>query len=82
MTYTSKKPTISLAECLQGQTCQIISLTGDLECKLHLVNLGFHTESHVKLAMTCNDSLIISVDGSRFAIDRSVAQHIQVQLLS
>lgn len=72
----------TLAECLQNQTCQILSLTGDLETKLHLVNLGFHTRSHIKLAMIRHNNYVVSVDGSRFVLDKSIAEHIRVQLLS
>lgn len=74
--------TVSLADCRQDQTCRILALTGDLACKLHLVNLGFHTDSHLKLSMIRNQCYIVSVDGSRFALDASLAKNIQVQLLS
>jgi len=72
----------TLADCEQHQTCQIESLTGDLDTKLHLVNLGFHTNSHIKLFMVRSNNFIISVDGSRFAINRDVANHIRVRPLS
>ncbi|MDX1795331.1 MAG: FeoA family protein [Hydrogenovibrio sp.] len=73
---------ISLDQCQQNQTGHIVALTGDLETKLHLVNLGFHTQSHIKVFMIRGDCFILSVDGSRFAIDRKIARHIKVHLLS
>lgn len=72
----------TLADCHEEQTCQIVSLSGDLEVKLHLVNLGFHTHSHIKLSLIHHHSLVVIVDGSRFAIDKKLAEHINVSLLS
>ena len=73
---------IRLDECKQNQTCSIAALTGDLETKLHLVNLGFHTNSHIKVALIRGDSFVICVDGSRFAIDKKIAHTIKVTPLS
>ena len=75
-------PQTYLDQCEQGQTSTILSLTGDLETKLHLVNLGFHTKSHIKVVMLRGESMIITVDGSRFALDKNIAKNIKVQLLS
>ena len=75
-------PQVSLDQCEQAQTSTILSLSGSLETKLHLVNLGFHTQSHVKVVMLRGDSMVITVDGSRFAIDKNIAKNIKVQLLS
>jgi len=71
-----------LSDCQVGQTGQITALTGDLETKMRLVNLGFHTHSHVKLILSRGRNLVICVDGSRFAIDKEMATLIRVQLLS
>ncbi|WP_024850912.1 FeoA family protein [Hydrogenovibrio kuenenii] len=73
---------IRLDECHQHQTCSISALTGDLETKLHLVNLGFHTNSHIKVSLVRGDSFIVCVDGSRFAIDKKIAHFIKVHPLS
>lgn len=75
-------PSTTLDQCAQNQTCSIVSLGGPLETKLHLVNLGFHTHSHIKLVLVRGDSYVLNVDGSRFAIDRDLAHKIQVQPLS
>ncbi len=72
----------TLADCHAQQTCTIVSLSGDLDTKLHLVNLGFHTHSHIKLSLIHHHSLVVIVDGSRFAIDKKLAEHINVSLLS
>lgn len=72
----------TLADCHAEQTCQIVSLSGDLDTKLHLVNLGFHTHSHIKISFIHHHSLIVIVDGSRFAIDKKLAENIHVSLLS
>ncbi|BBN59426.1 FeoA family protein [Hydrogenovibrio sp. JE_KL2] len=76
------KNAIRLDECHQDQTCTIVALTGDLETKLHLVNLGFHTNSHIKVLLVRGDSYILTVDGSRFAVDKKIAHFIKVHPLS
>lgn len=50
--------------------------------KMRLINLGFHTHSIVKLVMTRGQNLVVCVDGSRFAIDKKIAENIQVEILS
>lgn len=75
-------PSIYLDSCLQDQTCTVISLHGELDAKLQLVNLGFHRHSHIKVILCRGDSLILNIDGSRFAIDRELAKKIEVELLS
>ncbi|MFA6700470.1 MAG: FeoA family protein [Thiomicrospira sp.] len=73
---------LSLNQCRQNQTCQVVALHGPLDTKLQLVNLGFHTHSHIKVILTRSDCLVLNIDGSRFALDRQLAQQIEVQLLS
>lgn len=72
----------TLDRCHAQQTCEIISLKGDLDTKLRLLNLGFHTYSHVKILFLQSLNLVIDVDGSRFAIDFNMAKNIQVKTLS
>jgi len=72
----------TLSQCSSGQTSQITALKGDLETKMRLVNLGFHTHSIVKLILTRGRNLVVCVDGSRFAIDKQIAESIQVEVLS
>ncbi|MBN2866216.1 MAG: ferrous iron transport protein A [Thiotrichales bacterium] len=72
----------TLSECSAGQTSQITALKGDLETKMRLVNLGFHTHSIVKLVVARGRNLVVCVDGSRFAIDKEIAKSIQVAVLS
>lgn len=74
--------TTYLDDCHQDQTCSIVALHGKLDAKLQLVNLGFHRHSHIKVILCRSDSLILNIDGSRFAIDRKLAKQIEVQLLS
>lgn len=72
----------TLDQCSENQTCNITCLSGDLETKLHLVNLGFHTRSHIKILLVRGDSYILNVDGSRFAVDKKLAHLIHVEPLS
>ncbi|WP_237261598.1 FeoA family protein [Thiomicrorhabdus immobilis] len=71
-----------LSECHTGQVCQIVALNGKLEMKMRLINLGFHTHSVVELILTRGQNLVVSVDGSRFAIDKHIAEFIQVEPLA
>ncbi|WP_143483758.1 FeoA family protein [Hydrogenovibrio sp. SC-1] len=68
-----------LSEGQAGETYQITALNGDLPCKLHLVNLGFHTDSFIKLILKRHQQWVVSVDGSRFAIGQDIAQQIEVK---
>ncbi|WP_373017506.1 ferrous iron transport protein A [Thiomicrorhabdus sp.] len=72
----------TLDHCQRGQTSEITALQGDLQMKMRLINLGFHTHSIVKLVMTRGQNLVVCVDGSRFAIDKKIAENIQVEILS
>lgn len=74
--------TTLLSECRAGQFSQIIALKGDLEIKMRLINLGFHTHSIVEMILTRGQNLVICVDGSRFAIDKKIAEYIQVEALA
>ncbi|WP_321326196.1 FeoA family protein [Thiomicrorhabdus sp.] len=71
-----------LSECHNGQVCQIVSLSGSLELKMRLINLGFHTHSIVETILSRGQNIVISVDGSRFAIDKEIAEYIQVEPLA
>lgn len=73
---------MTLDQCRAGQHCQIIRLLGDVDLKMRLVNLGFHSHSIIHLIMQRGRNLVINVDGSRFAIDHQFAQFIEVELLS
>lgn len=68
-----------LSDGQSGETYQITALNGDLPCKLHLVHLGFHTDSTIKLILKRHQQWVISVDGSRFAIGQDIAQQIEVK---
>ena len=71
-----------LSECSNGQISQITHLQGEVDMKMRLVNLGFHTNSVVELIMTRGNNLVITVDGSRFALDRQIAKLVEVEPLS
>lgn len=71
-----------LSQCHNGQFSQIVSLNGTLEIKMRLINLGFHTHSIVETILSRGENIVISVDGSRFAIDKEIAEHIQVEPLA
>lgn len=72
----SKQQTLN--QCHEGQECRITSLAGDLEMKLHLVNLGFHQRCQVKVLQRRDNGLVVNADGSRFAVDNEIAANINV----
>ncbi|BBP46773.1 hypothetical protein THMIRHAS_21460 [Thiosulfatimonas sediminis] len=71
-----------LAQCQNGQIAQITHLDGDVNMKMRLVNLGFHTNSVVELIMSRGNNLVVTVDGSRFALDKDIAELISVERLA
>lgn len=71
---------VTLEQCQVNESCAIRALHGDLEMKLRLINLGFHTHSHAKVIMIRDQAMIVCVDGSRFAIDQEIAKHIEVEM--
>jgi len=71
-----------LSQCHSGQVSQIVLLNGNLEIKMRLINLGFHTHSIVEVILSRGQNIIVSVDGSRFAIDKEIAEYIQVEPLA
>lgn len=73
---------LTLARCKSGQIAQITHLKGDLNMKKRLVNLGFHTNSVIELILIRGHNFVITVDGSRFAIDQRIAEFIEVEPLS
>lgn len=76
------KQSIPLSHCQNGQHSQIVGLKGGIETKMRLVNLGFHTHSIVEMILIRGQNLVVCVDGSRFAIDKNIADNIQVELLA
>lgn len=73
---------LTLSRCHGGQTAEITHLKGDLNMKKRLINLGFHTHSIIELILIRGHNFIVSVDGSRFAIDQAIAEYIEVEPLS
>ncbi|HHT00021.1 MAG TPA: ferrous iron transport protein A [Thiomicrospira sp.] len=71
----------NLSQCHAGQVSQIIALTGNLDMKMRLCNLVFHTHSIVEMILKRGHILVVCMDGSRFAIDKQIAEHIQVEPL-
>ena len=76
------KHNLPLSQCHAGQISQITALLGDSNIKMRLVHLGFHTKSVVELVLIRGENLVVCVDGSRFAIDKQIADLIQVEPLS
>ncbi len=70
-----------LSQCSAGQISQITALLGDSKIKMRLVHLGFHTNSVVEFVLKYGNNIVVSVDGSRFAMDQNIATYIQVELL-
>ncbi len=71
-----------LSQCSAGQVSQITALKGKTELKMRLVHLGFHTHSIVECISRYGQNIVVSVDGSHFAMDQSIAAYIQVEPLS
>ncbi|HID01332.1 MAG TPA: ferrous iron transport protein A [Piscirickettsiaceae bacterium] len=69
----------ALSQCPVGSECEICSLRGHPSERLRLLNLGFQRSSQVKLMQVRNNHYIVSVDGSRFALSKQLANSIEVR---
>ena len=54
-------------------------IAGNPEVRTHLENLGFVTDSRIRVINTIGGNLIVDVKGSRIAISREMAMKIQVE---
>lgn len=61
-----------------GQTAAIIAIQGKDETKKFLGSLGFTAGESVTVISENGGNLILSVRNARIALDRSMAQRIQV----
>ncbi len=61
-----------------GETSNIKRITGKDETKRHLENLGFVVGEAVTVVTEMAGNLIISVKGTRVAIDKAMANRIMI----
>ncbi len=61
-----------------GETVTIRKITGKDEIRQHLVELGFVVDGSVTVISEMAGSLILQVKDSRIALDKTMANRIQV----
>lgn len=61
-----------------GDKHRIVKITGKDEVRIHLAELGFVAGEEVTVISRIAGSMILSVKDSRIALDRSLANRIQV----
>lgn len=61
-----------------GETVTIQKITGRDEVRQHLAELGFFEGSQVTVLSETTGGLILKVQGSRVALDRSMANRIMI----
>lgn len=61
-----------------GKTTQIRRITGNVETKRHLENLGFVVGEEVTVISQFAGNMILNVKGTRIALDKSLAMKIMI----
>lgn len=67
-----------LSLAIIGEENTIKSIGGSLEVKQHLANLGFIVGGKVTIVNSINGNIIVNVKDSRIALDRSLANKINI----
>lgn len=61
-----------------GETRKVVSLSGEDPVKQHLLDLGFVAGQCIEVVGNSSSGLILSVRGVRLALNRALAQRINV----
>ena len=61
-----------------GDTNTIVKITGRDEVRQHLAELGFVVGEEVTVVSQLGGNMILSIKGSRIALDRTMAMRIMV----
>ncbi len=67
-----------LSMALVGDKHRIVRITGKDEVRIHLAELGFVAGEEITVISCIAGNMILSVKDSRIALDRSLANRIQV----
>ncbi len=67
-----------LAQGESGKNYIIKAITGEGETRLHLEGMGFVPGSRITVVSRLGQNLIVSVKGSRVALDRSLLECVVV----
>ncbi len=67
-----------LSMALVGDKHRIVRITGKDEVRIHLAELGFVAGEEITVISRIAGNMILSVKDSRIALDRSLANRIQV----
>lgn len=67
-----------LSLAIIGEENTIKSIGGNPEVKQHLANLGFIVGGKVTIVNSINGNIIVNVKDSRIALDRSLANKINI----
>ncbi len=61
-----------------GETVTVQKITGDTETRRFLENLGFVVDAEIEVVAENHGSVIVSIKGSRIAVNEDMAKHIYV----
>ncbi len=61
-----------------GEAVTIQKITGNTDTRRYLENLGFVSGTKVELVAKNHGSVIVSIKGSRIAVNEDMAKHIYV----
>jgi len=66
-----------------GEKARIAQITGDGDIRLFLIELGFTLGRGIEIIQhTFGDNMIVKIGNSRLALDRKMALHIQIDMLT
>ncbi len=72
-------PQIPLAMAREGETVRVVRVSGGLEQRRHLENLGFVEGAEVKVVtQSGNSGTIVNVKGAQLGVDHTICMHVYV----
>lgn len=73
-------PRLPLAMANVDEVVRVAQVRGESELRQHLAELGFVDGAEVRVVSKAGGDVIVSVKGTRLALNRSMASHIAVAL--
>ena len=73
-------PRLPLAMANVDEVVRVAQVRGESELRQHLAELGFVDGAEIRVVSKAGGDVIVSVKGTRLALNRSMASHIAVAL--
>lgn len=73
---------MTIATCDEGKTYKVVAVGGDEKLKGFLKTLGLLENSNVTLISKSSTNFILNIRDSRYAIDKTLASDISVEVIN